>query len=407
MTTATIRLAPKIQRLFSQPARYYIAHGGRGSGKTRGFALAAAARGYIYGANGISGTILCAREFMNSLAESSMDEVKAAIESEPWLSTYYEVGQNYIRSRDGRIDFTFAGLRHNIQSLKSKARILIAWVDEAEPVSEVAWRTLIPTVREEGSEIWVSYNPESPDSATHKRFRANPPDDSRIAEINWRDNPWFPQVLEQERIEDQRKRPDTYQHIWEGGFLTRTDAQVFAGAFEIDDFRPTPLWDGPYHGLDFGFSQDPTAAVQCYIHRNCLWIYREAGRKGLDVDDTAAFVAKHIPDFASAEIRADSARPETISYLRRNGLPRIVGVEKWKGSVEDGVAFIRGFDRVIIHPDCPQTAREFRLYSYERDKRSDEIRNRIVDEHNHFIDAIRYALAPMIRSKGKPSIRVL
>lgn len=177
---------------------------------------------------GKSGLILCGREFMNSLDESSMSEVKAAIQSEPWLAAHYDIGEKYIRTRDRRIEFAFAGLRHNLDSLKSKARIHILWVDEAEPVSDKAWIKVIPTVREHNSEIWLTWNPERETSATHKRFRLSPPENSIIVEMNYKDNPWFPEVLEQERQDDLKSRPDQYEHIWEGGFVKAVEGAYFA-----------------------------------------------------------------------------------------------------------------------------------------------------------------------------------
>lgn len=230
MTSATVELPHKLVDVFDGPARYRIAYGGRGSGKTRGFAKMTAIRGYQWGASGQEGQILCAREFMNSLDESSMEEIKAAIRSEPFLSEYYEIGEKFIRSKDGRIRYTFSGLRHNLDSIKSKARILLCWVDEAEPVSDAAWRKLIPTIREEDSEIWVTWNPERKNSATHERFRANPPEATKSAEINWRDNPWFPAILEQERLSDFSRRPDHYGHIWEGEFITVVEGAYYAKA---------------------------------------------------------------------------------------------------------------------------------------------------------------------------------
>lgn len=225
---ATIELPPKLVELFSGEARYRCAYGGRGSGKSRSFAIMAAVRGYIWGNQGRSGQILCAREFMNSLSDSSFEEVSGAIESYEWLAEYYEVGERYIRSRDGNIEFTFAGLRRNLDSIKSKARILLCWVDEAETVSAIAWDKLDPTIREEGSELWVSWNPESNLSATHLRFRADPPKSSKIVEINWKDNPYFPKVLELVRQNDFEKRPENYDHIWEGAFLTHHEGAYYS-----------------------------------------------------------------------------------------------------------------------------------------------------------------------------------
>lgn len=224
-----IDLPPKLVPVFSGEARYRGAYGGRGSGKTRSFALMTAVAGYRFGKRGLTGQILCAREFMNSLDESSLEEIKTAIRSVPWLNDYYEVGEKYVRSKDGTIRYSFAGLRHNLDSIKSKARVLLCWVDEAEPVTEEAWRKLIPTIREDDSEIWLTWNPESKRSATNERFRVNPPAGAKIVELNWRDNPWFPAALDGERLEDQAKRPHIYAHIWEGDY-----AQAAEGAYYAD-----------------------------------------------------------------------------------------------------------------------------------------------------------------------------
>lgn len=412
MTTARLKMPPKLIPVFQGSARYRGAHGGRGSGKTFSFAKMTAVDAYRLAEAGVSGVILCGREHLNSLEESSMEEVKAAIRSEPFLDDYFEIGEKFVRTRNRLINYTFTGLRHNLDGLKSKARILRAWVDEGENVSEAAWGKLIPTVRAEGgsadnrwqSEIWVTWNPESPDSATHRRFRENPPADAKIVELNWRDNPWFPEVLEAERLEDAQKRPDTYEHIWEGAHLVLTEAQVFKDLFEMSEFTPEADWDGPYHGLDFGFSQDPTAGNAMYIHDNCLYIRHELHRKKLEIDDIPQALVTAIPRSAMHALRCDSARPETISYLQGHGLPLATGVKKGRGSVEDGVEYIKQFDRVYIHPECPETYREFQKYSYKVDRLSGDVLPILLDADNHHIDAIRYALEPMIRSKSAPRI---
>lgn len=364
--------------------------------------------GYKFAEAGREGIILASREHLNSLEESSLEEIKAAIRSEPWLHDYYEIGEKYVRTKNRRVSYAFAGLRHNLDSVKSKANILLNWTDEAENVSEAGWRKLIPTIREANSENWVSYNPESPESATHKRFIVDPPTSCIVTELNWRDNPWFWETpLNQERLDDKRLRPDTYDHVWEGAFLTMTDAQIFAGKFKVDEFEPMVGWDGPYYGLDFGFAMDPTAAVECWIGDGHLYIRREAGKVKLELDDTGQFIADRIGGMAKHTVRADSARPESISYLKRHGMPGIVGVEKWPGSVEDGIDHIKSYEKVIIHPDCTQVAREFRLYSYKVDRLSGDILRAIVDANNHYIDALRYALGPLIAQKGAPRIRAL
>lgn len=408
MSELRIRLPHKVAANFAKPAKFRVFKGGRGSGKTRSLALMSAVYVMRLAMAGQEGVWLCAREHLNSLEESSLEEIKAAIRSDPMLEAFFEIGEKYVRTRCKRISFVFAGLRHNLDSVKSKARILGVWVDEAEPVAEVAWRKLLPTVRTKDAEIWISYNPESPDSATHRRFIIDTPTDCIVTTVNWSDNPWWGDSgLEQQRLDDQRLRPDTYEHVWEGAFLTLTDAQVFAGKFTVDGFEPQREWDGPYQGVDFGFAQDPTTALRCHIHDRKLWVRNEAGKVGLSLDHTAAFITDRIKGFDQYAARADSARPESIDYLRRHGLQRMEGVKKWQGSVEDGIEFIKSFDQVVIHPDCVETAREFRLYSYKVDRLSGDIMPKVVDANNHYIDALRYALGPMIQAKGAPRIRTL
>ena len=230
--TPTIELPPKLIPVFAGEARYRGAYGGRGSGKTRTFAIMAAVHGARCAQAGRSGIILCVREFMNSLDDSSMAEVKAAIASDEFLSSWYEVGEKYIRTKDcgngARVEFKFAGLNRNIDSVKSKSQILLCWADEADPITETAWQKLIPTVREHESEIWVTWNPERKNSATHKRFREAAPEGAQIVELNWRDNPRFPNVLELERLNDYNNRPDHYDHIWEGDFVSVVEGAYFA-----------------------------------------------------------------------------------------------------------------------------------------------------------------------------------
>lgn len=230
MSVARVELPPKLLPVFQGEADVRGAYGGRGSGKTRSFAKMSAIRAYMWAMAGREGVILCGRQFMNSLDDSSMEEVKAAIGSEPWLAEHFDIGEKYIRTKDGRVDYKFTGLDRNVDSVKSKARILLCWVDEAEPVTEEAWQKLIPTLREEDSELWVTWNPERKASATHKRFRETNDPRTKIVEINWRDNPWFPAILERTRLKDKAERPDSYDHIWEGGFKTIVEGAYYASS---------------------------------------------------------------------------------------------------------------------------------------------------------------------------------
>ena len=234
MQTARIELPPKLIPVFDGPADVRGAYGGRGSAKTRSFAKMAAVFGYRYGAQGVSGIIVCARQFMNSLSDSSLEECKRAIQDEPWLEAYYEIGENYIRSKDGRISFAFSGLDRNISSIKSKGRILLCWVDEAEPVTDQAWDILIPTLREEGTdwnaELWVTWNPARRTAPVEVRFRQSKNPRYKLVELNHRDNPRFPALLERTRAEHQRERPDTYDHVWEGAYVTAIEGAYYAAS---------------------------------------------------------------------------------------------------------------------------------------------------------------------------------
>jgi len=396
MTTAQIKLPAKLAPVFA-PARgqlrYRGAHGGRGSGKSFNFAKMAAVFGYAEKLR-----ILCTREFQVSIKESFHAELKNAIASEPWLAAAYDVGIDYIRGHNGT-EFIFRGLRHNMGSIKSMAQIDICIIEEAEDVPEASWIDLEPTIRAPKSEIWTIWNPRTDGSPVDKRFIKATPPRSCIVEMNYWDNPFFPQELEELRQQQHRTFDDaTYAHIWEGKYLTRTDAQIFAGKYRVEEFEPhEKLWDGPYYGLDFGFSQDPTAGIKAWVHNRKLYVEYEAGRTGLELDDTADYLAQRIPGIDKAVIRCDNARPESISFIKRNGLPRAKPCEKGKGSVEDGIAFIKSFDEVVIHPRCKQTISEFRLYSYKVDRLSGDVLDTIVDSNNHFIDALRYALEPIMK----------
>lgn len=232
MTTVRVALPPKLRPVFSGRADVRGAYGGRGSGKTRSFAKMAAVRGYMHGKGGGKGIILCARQFMNSLDDSSLEECKRAIEEEPWLAAYYDLGDKYIKSRDGRISFAFAGLDRNIASIKSKGRILLCWVDEAEPVTDEAWNTLEPTLREEGTdwnaELWVTWNPKRKTAAVESKFRRSTDPLIKVVELNWRDNPKFPANLERKRQRLLETEPDQYPHVWEGEYVSAVKGAYYA-----------------------------------------------------------------------------------------------------------------------------------------------------------------------------------
>ena len=189
--------------------------------------------------------------------------------------------------------------------------------------------------------------------------------------------------------------------MWEGKPRKQSAAQIMRGKYVVEDFTPADTWAGPYHGTDFGFATDPTASIKCWVdeaHRR-LMIEYEAFEYHTETDDVPALIST-IPDSEKYVNRADNARPETISYCRRHGHPRMIACEKWPGSVEDGITYLRQeFHQIVIHPRCEHMAQEARLYSYKVDKQSGDILPIVVDKHNHCWDAVRYGLDGVIKRK--------
>jgi phage terminase large subunit len=275
MTAARIELPPDLIPVFEGEADVRGAYGGRGSGKTRSFAKMSAVRCFMWDQEGREGLILCGRQFMNSLEDSSLQEVKAAIHEEPWLARHFDIGDKYIRTKSGRISYTFTGLDRNLDSIKSKSRILLGWVDEAEPVTDDAWTKLIPTLREDDSEMWVTWNPERKTSATHKRFRLSTDPRYKVVELNWRDNPRFPMKLERDRQRDMIERPDQYEHIWEGAFKTMIEGAYFA----------KPLIDARKEKRIGNVAADPLMTLRAFI---------DIGGTGAKADAFTIWIAQFI-----------------------------------------------------------------------------------------------------------------
>lgn len=391
----TVQIPQKLEPVLRPPRgalRYRCAYGGRGGGKSFSFALWAAILGAAEPLR-----ILCCREFQASIRDSFYAEVKSAIRSSPQLDAVYDIGVDYIRGHNGT-EFLFRGLRHNISSIKSMAHIDICIVEEAEDVPEESWIGLLPTIRDDKSEVWVMWNPKRVGSPVDLRFRENTPPRCAIVDINYYDNPFLPATLDEERRNDlQRLDKNVYENIWLGKYLKFSAAQIFHDKIVVQEFKPIPrVWGGPYQGLDYGFSVDPMAAVRDWVHNGDLYIEYEAGGVGIELDHTAHVVTSIIPEFAEYTTRADSASPQSTSYLSRNGLPRIESVRKWPGSIVDGIRHIRSYGRIIVDPRCIETIREGELYSYRTDRHTGEIIPDPIDAHNHYWDAHRYALEPLI-----------
>lgn len=384
---ATVDLPAYTEGLF-RPWRYKVLYGGRGAARSWSVARALLLRGAQEPIR-----VLCARELQKSIRDSVHRLLSDQI---GLMGLPYEVLQQEIRHKNGTL-FIFEGLRHNITKIKSIEGVDVCWVEEAERVSEASWNVLIPTIRKAGSEIWITFNPDLDTDPTYRRFVLNPPPGSWVLKVSCDDNPWLPDELKAERDYLYSVDPDAAAHVWGGNTRQATDAQILKDKWVVEEFEPEEGWDGPYHGSDFGFAQHPTTLVRVWINGRRLMIEREAYKIGLELDDTTAHWKRHVPGSQDHVVRADSARPESISYLRRHGYPRITGVSKWPGSVEDGIAHLRQYEQIVIHPRCKHAAAEARLYSYKVDERTGDVLPVVVDAHNHIWDAVRYALAPLIR----------
>lgn len=391
-----LKTAPIFEPLLDSK-RYKGAKGGRGSGKSHFFAECIIETMLI----NPNARIVCIREIQRSLKFSSKALIESKINSLD-VSEYFDITLTEIRAKRGSGLIIFQGMQdHTADSIKSLEGFDIAWVEEAQNLSKRSLELLRPTIRKENSELWFSWNPENETDAVDsffKQMQDNGATDFILIHANFSDNPFLPTELLNEQEYDRRYNPSTYEHIWLGGYNTKSDALIFKGKFRVENFSTDGLGN-PYHGLDFGFANDPTAAIRCYIHDRKLYISHEAGAVGLELDYTAEFLKERIENIHKYVIRADNARPESISYLKRHGLNMITPTIKGKDSIEDGIEFIRSFEAIIIHERCIETAREFRLYSYKVDPHSGDILPQILDENNHYIDALRYALEPLIKSK--------
>jgi len=394
---ATLQLPEKLLFLMTEKSRYKVAYGGRGSAKSWSFAGA-----LIFKALEKPLRILCTREYQNSIKDSVHSLLKDTI-YRFGLQAYFHITEQSIRSWNGS-EFIFKGLAKNIKEIKSMEGIDICWVEEATKVSKKSWEDLIPTIRKESSEIWVSFNPDEESDETYQMFVINKTPDSIVVPINFYDNPWFPLVLKKEMEYCKEKNYEKYEHIWEGKTRVRNDAQIFKGKWKIQDFElPVNKETGSYEifnerlffGADWGFANDPTVLIRDWIKDRILYIEYEAFGHGVELDEIPQLFDS-IPESRKWNIKADNSRPETISHVRSKGFD-IEGAEKWPGSVEDGIEYLRSFENIIIHPRCKRTIDEFKFYCYKTDKNTNEILPIIIDKHNHGIDSIRYSLESYIK----------
>lgn len=395
-----------------RPSRYKVLHGGRGGAKSDTFARLAIGR-----MRAEPMRLLCTRRYQNSIGDSvHRTLVDAAIEL--GVADEFAIQRQTIFHKRTGSDAIFKGTARSMGEIKSTKGISVAWVEEAEPVTKEDWQVLDPTIRESNSEIWISYNPDLENGATHQMFAVHPPEDCISLEVNWRDNPWFPPVLDGLRLASKRladtgdmQAKAAHDWIWEGKCRRITDAVVFRDRWSVEDFDIPWNVERFYRGADWGFADDPTVLISSFIDEatNTLFVCHESFGLHVEIDQIGSRIFDMVPDSKSWPIMGDAAQPAIISYLARQGYP-INPAEKWPGSVEDGIAHLKGFARIVIHPRCVNLIEEFKLYSWKTDPRQlDKHGNPVIlpiliDRFNHGIDALRYSLSGYIGSRGEHAV---
>jgi phage terminase large subunit len=391
-----IEVPPKLKPIFNSQHRFIDIYGGRGSAKSWTVATKFVIEGYQQRKRG-----LMTREYQTTIKESVHRLLSDTIYRYN-LDSFYKIKDDSIVGKNGT-EFIFKGLRKDPDGIKSMEDLDWAWVEEGHTATRKSLDILIPTIRKKGSQIVFSYNPTNEDDPIHVDFTlSNRPDVLRI-ECNYDDNPYFPEVLRTEMEWDRANDIDKYYHIWQGKCVQHSEAQIFYGKWVVEEIE-SPGNVFFYFGSDFGYGQDPATLNRCYVIDNTLYIDYEFHGIKTDIDKLPESYAT-IPESNRYPITGDSSRPDTIAYIRARGFPKIKSSIKGKGSIEDGIAFMRSFDKIKIHPRCKHTIDEFRLYSYVIDSKTGQISSKIEDRHNHHIDNLRYALEDLMRMRQVTAVK--
>jgi len=383
-----------------QHKRYKGIHGGRGGGKSHILGELLLEEHLLY-----PGTrSACIREVQRSLDQSVKRLLEDKIRKYSLEHEFTVKNTHIVAPGDGII--IFEGMQdHTSDSIKSLEAFRIGWFEEAQTASRRSLELLRPTFfRVPRSELWFSWNPRNAKDPVDQMFRGPAKldaDDAVCIEVSYKDNPWMPPGLLKEMQSDYLRDTDKYNHVWLGGYESQSEARVFRN-WKIGA-TPTPPPDTVFYiGADWGYSIDPTVAVRVWLQDTTIYVTHEAKvggydmqdrvlEPGIEIDDIPAFFQQHIPGIAEWPCTADSARPETISYLKRHGLPNIKASIKGANSVIEGVRFIQNYD-IVVEPRCEWTIHELSTYSYKRDSRTQMITPILEDKKNHVIDALRYAL---------------
>lgn len=376
-----------------KPARYKGAYGGRGSAKSHFFAE-------LWLEENIAEKLdfVCLRETLKSLEFSVKKLLQSKIERYN-AGAYFEVQDRRILSKHGGHTIFDGMQNHTSDSIKSLEGFDRAWFEEAQSASDKSLTVLRPTIRKPGSQMWFSWNPDLPTDPVDLLLRSQGrPPDSVVVEVSYLDNPWLPQELRDELEYDKRRDPDKFAHVWLGQYRRNSEARVFRN-WRVEEFDIDPTWI-IRQGADWGFSVDPSVLVRCAMVGRTLYVSHEAYRVGCEIDMLPDLFAT-IPGSEKWPTTADSARPETISYMQRHGFPKMLAAAKGARSVEEGVEFLRSFD-IVVHPRCVHTIQELTAYSYETDPLTGQVLPKLKDKDNHVIDALRYACEGARRASASP-----
>ena len=392
-TNINLKVANVYKPLWKNAKRRNYIYGGRGSGKSHDVAEYCLFRAYQAKIK-----VLCTRELQNSIADSVYSLLKNKI-TDMKLDFFFTVYKDRIVGNNGS-EFIFKGIHNNVSEIKSMENISIAWLEESQSLSRESIDVIVPTIRAPGSILIFTFNPYKDNDPIYVEMK-NATEDDLVIKANYSDNPWFPEELRLEMERDKKNDYQKYLWVWEGECLGLSDAQIFRGKYVVENFE-TPKNADFHFGADWGFANDPTTIVRSFIVGNDLYIDMCAGKVGCDLEDTPSLF-NEVQGSSIYPIYADSARPETISFMRSKHY-NVIAAEKWNGSVEDGIQYLRSFSCIHIHERCKAVAEEFDLYQYKVDRQTGEVLRVPVDKFNHYIDAIRYSLTVPMRSANNGKV---
>ena len=392
-TDIELHVAKVYKPLWVNAKRRNYIYGGRGSGKSHDVAEYC-----LFRARQAKIKVLCTRELQNSIADSVYSLLKNKI-VDMHLDYFFTIYKDRIVGNNGS-EFIFKGIHNNVSEIKSMENITIAWLEESQSLSRESIDVIVPTIRAPGSILIFTFNPYKDNDPIYMEMK-NATEDDLVIKANYSDNPWFPEELRLEMERDKKNDYQKYLWVWEGECLGLSDAQIFRGKYVVENFE-TPKNADFHFGADWGFANDPTTLVRSFIVGNDLYIDMCAGKVGCDLEDTPSLF-NEVQGSSIYPIYADSARPETISFMRSKHY-NVIAAEKWNGSVEDGIQYLRSFSCIHIHERCKAVAEEFDLYQYKVDRQTGEILRIPVDKFNHYIDAIRYSLTVPMRSANNGKV---